>query len=188
MRKLAVWMQMSLDGYGSAPDGVLNWPVVSDELTGYWLELIEEFDTMLYGRRVYELMAGYWPAADKQPNADAYAKSYAPIWRDMAKIVFSRTLSSAKWNTTIVSNNIVERVNELKSQPGKDMALFGGPEIVATLIQLGLVDEYRLFIHPVVLKGGSPLFGAGYDRTKLDLVQSRQFGNGVIGVHYRTVG
>ena len=184
MRKLTVWMQMSVDGFSATIDGTFNWASVSRELTDYWLELSKEFDAMLYGRKVFGMMAAYWPTADKEPDAGAYAKAYSPIWRETPKIVFSKTLTSAEWNTTIVADKIVETLTDLKKRPGKNMAVFGGPSIVSTLVQEGLVDEYRLFIHPIALRGGYSPFGIGSERQKLTLNSCRQFSNGVIAVHY----
>jgi len=184
MRKLAVWMQMSLDGFSATPDGTFNWPSVSHELTDYWLQLSQQFDLMLYGRKVFEMMVSYWPTADEPPNAGEYAKAYSPIWRETPKIVFSKTLTGAQWNTTVVSDRIMETLTDLKERPGKDMAVFGGPSIVSTLVQAGLVDEYRLFVHPVALRGGFSPFGIGPDRLKLRLQNIRQFSNGVVAVHY----
>jgi dihydrofolate reductase len=188
MRKLSLWMQVSLDGFTQGPAGEFDWPVVNEEVTQYFVYLAGEFDTFLFGRKVYELMAEYWPTADTQPSSTDYDRKYAPIWRDTPKIVFSRTLGRAGWNTEVVGENIAEQIMKLKEQPGKGLVLFGGADMAATLIRLGLIDEYRLFVHPVILGGGTPLFPAFDDRVDLRLVQTRTFDSAVVHVHYQREG
>ncbi|GGL46737.1 dihydrofolate reductase family protein [Planomonospora parontospora] len=184
MRNLTVWMQMSLDGYTEGPHGEFDWPVVEPEVLGYFVDLASRFDTFLFGRKVYEMMAGYWPTADRQDSSTDYERAYAPIWRDTPKIVFSETLQHARWNTTVINGDLAAEVTRLKQQPGKGLVLFGGSQIAHELMDLGLVDEYRLFIHPTALGAGRPLFGAG--RTDLTLADARTFDNAVVHLHYRT--
>jgi dihydrofolate reductase len=188
MRKLSLWMQVSLDGFAQGPAGEFDWPVVDDELKEYFVDLAGEFDTFLFGRKVYELMAEYWPTADTQSWSADYERRYAPIWRDTSKIVFSKTLERAGWNTEVVGENIAEQITKLKEEPGKGLVLFGGADMAATFIRLGLIDEYRLFVHPVVLGGGTPLFPAFDDRVSLRLAQTRTFDSAVVHVHYQREG
>ena len=188
MRKLSLWMQVSLDGFTQGPAGEFDWPVVDEELKEYFVDLAGEFDTFLFGRKVYELMADYWPTADTQSWSTDYEPRYAPIWRDTSKIVFSKTLERAGWNTEVVGENIAEQITKLKEQPDKGIVLFGGADMAATFIRLGLIDEYRLFVHPVVLGGGTPLFPAFDDRVSLRLAQTRTFDSAVVHVHYQREG
>ncbi len=185
MRKLTLWMQSSFDGRISGPNGEFDWPIVDEQLTDTFSTLAEEFDTLLYGRKVYEMMAGYWPTADQRPGVDDYTRYYSRHWRETPKVVFSRTLTEADWDTRIVGDDLPGAVEELKRRPGKGLACFGGAEVNHQLIEAGLVDDYRIFVHPVVLGGGPTLFPAqGAGRTKLTLAGSRTFDSGVVHLHY----
>lgn len=185
MQTLGLWMQMSLDGYAEGPDHAFDWPVVGAELQQYFVDELRDSSAFLYGRRVYEGMAAFWPSADADPSFPPYFAQYARIWRPMPKVVFSRTLEHAEWNTRIVADDVAGAVDELKRQAGNGLVLFGGPDVVATFVRLGLVDEYRLFVHPVVLGGGTPLFPTLEDRLALDLVESRTFDGAVTHLRYR---
>jgi dihydrofolate reductase len=184
VQTVSLWMQMSLDGYASGPDGAFDWPVVTPELQRMFVDELGRAGAFLYGRKVYEGMAAFWPTADEVPGMSAETAEYARIWRPMPKVVFSTTLQHADWNTRI-AGEVNATVDELKRQPGNGLVLFGGPDIAATFIEQGLVDEYRLFVHPVTLGGGTSLFPASGVRHKLDLVEARTFAGGVTHVHYR---
>ncbi|MDQ0945682.1 dihydrofolate reductase family protein [Streptomyces sp. V1I1] len=132
----------------------------------------------------YVLMAGFWPTADTGPSSSRPLVEFAGIWRDMPKIVFSRTLERADWNTTIVRDVVVEEIMALKAQPGGDMAL-GGADLTAAFMQHDLIDEYRLYIHPVLIGRGKPLFPASDAKTDLRLAETRTFGNGVVLLRYQ---
>ena len=170
MRKVILWMQQSVDGFIEGPNGEFDWPIVREELHTYFNEQARALDTFLYGRRVYEMMASFWPYADTNPSSSAQTVAFSRTWKPMPKVVFSRTLQHAEWNTRVVGEKIAEEIRTLKEQPGKDMALFGGAEIAWSFMQLGLIDEYRLFVHPVVLGGGKRLFD-GFEQS-LDLEQA----------------
>lgn len=129
-------------------------------------------------------MAGYWPTADSDPASTPAVVEFARIWREMPKIVFSRTLERADWNTTVMRNVDAEQILELKAQPGGDLAL-GGADLAATFMQHDLIDEYRLYVHPVVIGSGKPLFPASDRRVGLRHVETRTFGNGVVLLSYR---
>ena len=185
MRNVILWMQQSVDGFIEGPNGEFDWPIVREELHQYFIDQARALDTFLYGRRVYQLMANFWPTADADPSSTEQTVEFARIWKRMPKIVFSKTLDHAEWNTRVVSENIAEEITRLKGQPGKDMALFGGADIAATFMRLGLIDEYRLFVHPVVLGGGKRLFGRLDGRTNVQLVEARTFDPGVVLLRYR---
>ena len=137
----------------------------------------------LDGRVTYELMAGYWPTADQDPSGTRPMKEFSKIWREMPKIVYSRTLESADWNTTIVREVEVDEVEELKSQPGGDMAI-GGADLAATFMRHHLIDEYRIYVHPVLIGQGQPLFPPSETALPLKLVETRTFGSGVVLLRY----
>jgi len=132
-------------------------------------------------------MAGFWPTADTDPSSTGPMVEFARIWRDMPKIVYSRTLERAEWNTTIVRDVIVDEVLELKAQPGGDLVL-GGADLAATFMHLDLIDEYRLYVHPVVIGRGKPLFRASDAKISLELAETRTFGNGVVLLRYQRPG
>jgi dihydrofolate reductase len=137
----------------------------------------------LSGRVTYELMAGFWPTADSDPSSTGPVADFARIWRDMTKVVYSRTLKEAGWNTTIVREVVPDEVRALKAQPCADLAL-GGADLVTTFRQHDLVDEYRLYVHPVLISRGKPLFQASDTRQDPRLAETRQFGNGVVLLRY----
>lgn len=184
MRKVILWMSVSLDGFFEGPDRQIDWHRVDDELHRHFNEELGAMSAFLDGRRTYELMAEFWPTADKEPSSSAPVAEFAGIWRDMPKVVYSRTLKEADWNTTIVRDVVPEEVMALKAQPGGDMAL-GGADLAATFLRHGLVDEYRIYVHPVVLGAGRRLFPPSESKIDLQLVESRAFGNGVVLLRYR---
>lgn len=179
-------MQMSLDGYIEGPRGEFDWPIVEDELHQYFNDQLRTTDTFLYGRRVYEMMAWFWPTVEDNPDASPRHGDYARIWKPMPKLAFSNTLENAEWNTRIVrSADLVAEVSALKEQPETQHILFGGAAIAATFQQHDLIDEYRLFVHPVILGGGKRLFAENEQRANLTLVGSRTYDPGVLHLHYR---
>jgi dihydrofolate reductase len=185
MRKVSLWMQMSLDGYTEGPNGEFDWPVVNEELHAYFVDELRAMGAFLYGRKVYEGMVAFWPTADMNPSSTPLQAEYARLWKPMAKIVFSKTLDDVEWNTTVVSENIADEVARMKQQPGKDLVLFGGADIASTFMRLGLIDEYRLVVHPVAQGGGTPLFPATDERVKLTLVEARTFDAAVVHLRYQ---
>lgn len=184
MRKVIYAMSVSLDGFIEATDGDLSWSFPDEELHKHFNDLETMIDIHLYGRRLYENMTAYWPTADENPAAPKVEMEYARIWRNMPKIVFSRTLDQVEWNSRLVRENIGGEVNRLKAQPGKDMSV-GGAGIASTFMQLGLIDEYRLYVHPVVLGAGKPMFRPLPDKINLQLVEIHTFGSGVVLLRYR---
>jgi len=184
MRKIIVMMSVSVDGYFEGPNRELDWQLVDDELHSHFNSELSEMGAFLDGRVTYELMASYWPTADTDPSSTATVAEFARIWRDMPKIVYSRTLERADWNATVVRDVVVEEVMELKEQPGGDLVL-GGADLAETFRRLGLIDEYRLYVHPVVLGRGRPLFQPSDARVDLELAETRTFGNGVVLLRYQ---
>jgi dihydrofolate reductase len=186
MGKIVLWMQMSLDGRAAGPNGELDWPVVEDEVHRYFNETLRDVDTFMYGRKVYEGMAAFWPTADEDPEGAPRHAEYARIWKPMPKIVFSRTLENPEWNTR-VSGDVAGEVAELKDGGDGTHVLFGGPEIVSRFLELDLIDDYRLFVHPVALGSGPALLDGVPERRNLRLVEARTFDSAVVHVHYERV-
>ncbi len=184
MRKIILMMSVSLDGFIEGPNRELDWHLVDDELHSHFNEELGAMGAFLDGRITYELMADFWPTADADPSSRGPMVEFARIWRDMPKIVFSRTLEEADWNTTVVREVVVEKVLALKAQPGGDLAL-GGADLAATFMRHDLIDEYRLYVHPVVIGRGKPLFQPSDVNIDLRLAETRTFGNGVVLLHYR---
>ena len=183
MRKIIFMMSVSLDGYFEGPDHDLRWQSIDEEVHSHFNEWLATAGGFLDGRVTYELMASHWPTADQDPAASAPVIEFAGIWRDMPKIVFSRTLEQAGWNTTIVREVVPEQIRELKAQPGGDLVI-GGSILAAAFLAHDLIDEFRLYVQPVILGRGRLLFQPGDAPVPLRLAESRPFGNGVVLLRY----
>ncbi|WP_188187943.1 dihydrofolate reductase family protein [Nonomuraea sp. SYSU D8015] len=174
MGKLIYWVHTSVDGHIDGPNGEFDWTEMGPELSAYGDEVHARVGTFLYGRLVWEMMSGYWPTAD-QTSDHPHDLTFASIWRSTPKVVFSTTLKEAGWNTRIVSGNLGEEVAELKRQSDQDLLLNGGSQLASAIGELGLIDEYHIMVHPVVLGGGRPLFPPQKERLDLRLTDSRTF-------------
>ncbi|MGH8871535.1 MAG: dihydrofolate reductase family protein [Acidimicrobiia bacterium] len=184
MRKIILMMSVSIDGFIEGPGGEIDWHMVDDELHDHFNKQLRAMGAFLNGRVTYELMAGFWPTADTDPSSTGPMVEFARIWRDMPKIVYSRTLEHADWNTTVVRDLVVEEVEELKAQPGGDLAL-GGADLAAAFRRHDLIDEHRLYVHPIVIGEGKPLFQPSDTRMSLRLAETQTFGNGVVLLRYQ---
>ena len=185
MRKLIYFTMTSLDGFIDKPDRNLDWVIIDEELHTYVNNLEREIGAYLYGRRMYELMQAYWPTADTQSSL-AVEVEFSRIWKGIPKIVFSKTLDRVEGNARLVREDAVAEVIRLKEQPGKDLEV-GGAVLASTLMRSGLIDEYRLFIQPVLLGAGTPMFPALEAVTKLRLVEIHTFTSGVVFLRYQRV-
>jgi dihydrofolate reductase len=183
MRKLIYSMGVALDGFIAAPGGEIDWSAPDEELQRFHNQQAREIGAHLYGRRLYEDMAP-WQTAEQNPSATEPELEFAGIWRQMPKIVFSRTLEKVEGNARLVREGAVEEVAKLKREPGKDLAV-GGAGLAATFMKVGLIDEYRLFVSPLLLGGGTPYFPALEERIDLELVETRTFGSRVVYARYR---
>ena len=181
MRKIIYWVHTSVDGFISGPNGEFDWPAFDAELARYSDELDEEIDTFLYGRVVWEMMAAHWPDADSKYD-DPHSKNFAPKWRTFPKVVVSRTLTEIGWNGRVVDD--LAEVAALKQTEGKDILLTGGSELASALTAKGLIDDYRIVVHPVVLGGGRPLFPHQDARLNLALTETRGFDGKTVMVRY----
>ncbi|MFF2995844.1 dihydrofolate reductase family protein [Streptomyces sp. NPDC057950] len=186
MRKIVLMMSVSLDGYIEGPHREIDWHRVDAELHRHFNEEISRFGALLDGRVTHELMAAYWPTADQDPASTPTEAEFAGIWRDIPKIVYSRTLERADWNTTVVRDVVPEEVRALKEQPGGDLGL-GGADLAAAFLRHDLVDEFRIYVHPVLIGAGKPLFPQTDALTALRLTETRTFGNGVVLLRYERV-
>jgi dihydrofolate reductase len=186
MRKLISFMHVSLDGFVSGPNGELNWAKVDEELFTYVGKRISEGDTAIYGRVTYQLMESYWPTAGAKPTATKHDIEHSKWYSNVHKIVLSRTLKGEELtNTTIISGNLPDKINEIKQQGDKEILLFGSPTATHALIQQNLIDGYWLFLNPVILGRGIPLFADIKDKTNLKLLPTtRQFASGVTELNY----
>jgi dihydrofolate reductase len=185
MSKVIYKMTVSLDGFIAGPNGEIDWSAPDEELHRFHNEQTREMGAHLCGRRLYEEMV-YWETADENPSAAEYELEFARIWKEQPKIVFSKTLEKVEGNASLVRDGVAEEVARLKEQSGKDLSV-GGAGLASTFIKLGLIDEYRLFVSPVVLGGGTPYFPALDERINLELVETRTFGSRVVYVRYRRV-
>ena len=185
-------MHISLDGFVAGPNGELNWAKVDEEIFDHVGKRISEGDTALYGRVTYQMMENYWPTAGDKPTATKHAIEHSKWYKKVHKIVLSKTMKDAGLpagqagltNTKIISDNLSNRINEIKHQAGKDILLFGSPTATHSLIQLNLIDGYWLFVNPIILGRGIPLFADIKDKIKLKLLTTRQFICGVTELNY----
>ena len=183
MRKIIWMMSVSVDGYMEGPNHDIDWHMVDDELHGHMNGWLGGAGGFLEGRVTYELMAQFWPTADQDPAATPTIVEFAQIWRDMPKVVYSRTLERAAWNATVVHDVEPDEVLALKALPGGDLVL-GGSGLGAEFARHDLIDEYRLYVHPMVIGRGTQMLRPSDARVPLHLVETQTFGNGVVMLRY----
>ena len=185
MRKIISFMHISLDGFVAGLNGELNWAKVDGEIFDYVGKRIGEGDTALYGRVTFQMMENYWPAAGDKPTATRHDIEHSKWYAKVHKIVLSKTMNNTDFtNTLIISDNLPDRINEIKQQTGPDILLFGSPTATHSLIQLNLIDGYWLFVNPIILGQGIPLFADIKDKIKLNLLTTRPFTCGVTELNY----
>ena len=185
MRKIISFMHISLDGFVAGPNGELNWVKIDEELFDHVGQRISLGDTALYGRVTYQMMENYWPTAGDKPTATRHDINHSKWYKKVHKVVLSKTLKEADLtNTKIISDNLSDSINELRQQEGEDILLFGTPTATHALIQLNLIDGFWLFVNPIILGRGIPLFVDIKDKIKLKLLTTRQFTCGVTELNY----
>lgn len=185
MRKLVLFMHMSLDGFAADTNRGLDFLTYDGELQQWADELVKTVGSPVYGRTTYQLMESYWPTVLKDPNAGKRSLEHAQWVENVPKIVFSRTLNEVSWNNTqLIKDNVAEEVNKLKQQPGKDLVIFGSPGLSAAFMNMGLIDEYKLTVHPIILGSGISVFTNNKTRSRLKLLDSKTLQSGVVTLHY----
>ncbi|WP_284983445.1 dihydrofolate reductase family protein [Arthrobacter sp. efr-133-TYG-118] len=187
MRKIILMMSVSLDGFFETLDRDISWHHVDDELIGFLNEQFRGMGAFMFGRITYGVMAGFWNTAEQNADLSTPMLEFAGIWREMPKIVFSRNLTQAGSNTTVIHDVVPEKIAELKAQPGGDIVL-SGANVASALMRHGLIDEFRIRVNPIVLGQGRPLFEDPGVRMDLRLEGTRTFGNGVVLLHYSRNG
>lgn len=187
MRKVVLFMHLSLDGYAAGKKGEMDWINVTEELFDYAATRTAESDTALYGRVTYELMESYWPTAADQPNATKHDIEHATWYNSVPKIVVSKTMKDVQIpNTTIISENLHFEIRRLKEFSGKEIIMFGSPSVAHSLMEENLIDDYWLFVNPIILGEGISLFKSFSTSIKLRLLTSKTFPSGVICLHYES--
>ncbi len=186
MGKLIYTLNVSLDGFVETVDRRLDWSLVDDELHSWFNERSRSLDAELYGRRIYELMSAYWPTAASDPSVTETEREFARIWNAMPRIVFSTTLEAVGPGSRLVAGDVADRLAEIRSEFTGDLGV-AGATLASAFIERGLVDEYGLVVHPVILGEGRPFFPALRDRIGLRLRETRTFGSGVVYLGYETI-
>ena len=185
MGKLIYLMNVSLDGFIETADHSLDWATVDDELHAWFNDHMREMAASMYGRRLYEVMSAYWPTSDSDPDATEAMREFGRLWRATPRIVFSTTLTSVDHNSRLARGDVGEELGRLRDGVDGDIEV-GGPTLAAAFIRRGLVDEYRLVIHPVVLGGGTPFFPPLDSPIPLRQTATKRFASGVVLVAYET--
>ena len=183
MGKLVYLMNVSLDGFVETPDHSLDWTDVNEEIHRWFNDRSRETDAFLYGRRLYEVMNAFWPTAESVPAAPDYIIDFARVWNATPKIVFSTSLDHVDGNSRLVSGDVDDVLARLRAEFPGELSV-GGPTLAAQFIRRGLVDEYRVVVHPVILGAGLPFFPALETPVSLRLTETRQFASGAMYLGY----
>jgi dihydrofolate reductase len=189
MRKIHMFMMLSLDGYFEGPNHDLSWHNVDDEFNKFAIDQLNETGLILFGRRTYQLMESFWPKAATDPKMSDENLEVARLMNTTPKIVFSRTLDkvqeTANWkNVRLMRKFDADEVMRLKEQDGKDIWV-GGSDLAVSFVEAGLIDEFRFMISPVTIGKGTPIFKGLKSRLKLELIKTRQFKSGNILLYYK---
>ena len=184
MRSVTYSMSGSLDGYIVGPDGGFDWTVPDKEVFRFWIDEIRGVGVHLMGRRLYETML-YWETADQDPSLGEAELEWAALWKPLPKVVFSTTLSEVEGNARLASGGLAAEVERLRAEPGEGEIAIGGATLAAEAAALGLIDEYRLVVYPVLVGGGISYFPQGERQVDLELVETRTFNSKVVYLRYR---
>jgi dihydrofolate reductase len=184
MRKVFLFMMVTLDGFFEGPNQEIDWHNVDEEFNEFAIHQLNDVDSLLFGRVTYQLMASYWPTQSAKENDPIVADKMNTV----PKIVFSKTLDKAEWNNSrLVKENIAEEVSKLKQQQGRDLAIFGSSDLAASLLQMGFIDELRIMVNPVVLGNGKPLFKGIDEKLNLKLLKTKTFRSGNVLLYYQPI-
>jgi dihydrofolate reductase len=184
MRSVTYSMGVSLDGYIVGPDGKFDWTPPDEEVFRSWTDEKRGVGVHLLGRRLYETML-YWETTDQNPSLAFDTVEWAAIWKRLPKVVFSTTLSAVQGNARLASGGLAEEIERLRAEPGEGDIAIGGATLAAEAAALGLIDEYRLMVYPVLVGGGTPFFPQRERRVDLELVETRTFSSKVVYLRYR---
>jgi dihydrofolate reductase len=188
MRKVVQFMHVSLDGFVAGPNGEMDWIYVDDELFDFASDRTHYSDAALYGRKTFEMMDAYWPTAADVPNPSKHTVDHSAWYKTVTKYVVSKTLKSdPSKKVTVIGNDLSKEINGIKNGDGKEILIFGSPSAGHSLARLGVVDEYWLFINPVLLGKGIPMFDGQKDITKLKLKTSHTLKSGIVCVSYQKI-
>ncbi|MDR6550758.1 dihydrofolate reductase family protein [Paenibacillus qinlingensis] len=190
MRKLVLFLHASLDSFVEGPKGEMDigWVAYDAELEKHAKEILSTADTVIWGRGTYQMMHNYWPSVPSDPSSSEHERDHAEWIENTAKIVFSTTLENVEWNNSrLVKENVEEEIKNLKQQPGKDMVILGSPRLAHYLMQLDLIDEYKITVSPVLIGSGLPLFQGIKEKINLKLIENKTFNSGALGLVYQTV-
>ncbi|RJQ67880.1 dihydrofolate reductase [Pseudonocardiaceae bacterium YIM PH 21723] len=184
MRSVTYSMNVSADGYIVDPDGGIDWGAPEPEVFRYWIDEIRQIGVHLMGRRLYETML-FWETAEQEQTLDAAELEWTALWNPLPKVVFSRTLSEVRGNARLATGDVGAEIQRLRAEPGEGEIAIGGATLAAEAAALGLIDEYRIMVYPVLVGGGIPYFSRAERRVDLDLVETRPVGSRVVYQSYR---
>ncbi|WP_327242253.1 dihydrofolate reductase family protein [Streptomyces sp. NBC_01320] len=184
MRSVTYSMSVSLDGDIVGPDGDFAWTAPDDEVFRFWIDEIRQVGVHLLGRRLYETML-YWETADQNPSLDDSMLEWTAIWKPLPKVVFSTTLSAVQGHARLASGGLAEEIERLRAEPGEGDIAIGGATLAAEAAALGLIDEYRAMVYPVLVGGGIPFFPQRERWVDLEPVETRPFSSRVVYLRYR---
>lgn len=184
MRSVTYSMGVSLDGYIVGPDGGFDWTAPDPDVFRFWIDEIRQVGVHLMGRRLYETML-YWETADQDPSLGAAELEWASLWNPLPKVVFSRTLSTVQGHARLVSGGLAEEIARLRAEPAEGDIAIGGATLAAEAAASGLIDEYQVIVHPVLVGGGIPFFARNERRVDLELVETRTFNSKFVFLRYR---
>lgn len=190
MRKLIVFLHSTLDGFVEGPKGAMDigWVAYNEELEKFADDVLSNTDTIVWGRKTYEMMYDYWPTVPSDENANEHELNHAQWIENVEKVVFSKPLNHVEWsNSKLVKDHVEEEINKLKQQEGGDIVVLGSPRFAHYLMQLNLVDEYKITISPTLIGKGLPLFQNIHDKVDLKLIKSETFESGALGLNYQVL-
>lgn len=185
MGNIVLFMHVSLDGFAAGPNGEMDWIHVDEEIFDFGAERITKTNTALYGRVTFEMMEGYWPTAADKPGASKHDREHAAWYKSAHKLVLSNTLDQATLtNTTVIGKNYADALPKIKRENTGDILLFGSPSTAHTLMADNLIDEYWLFVNPVMIGEGIPVFKRIKEKRSLKLLKTHVFSSGVVCLHH----
>ena len=185
MRNVISFMHLSLDGFSAGPNGEMDWIAYDEDIAKAVSQYFHTVDTALYGRTTYQMMESYWPTAGDKPNASKHDIQHSFWYRNVAKVIISNSMKGSNIpKVQIISNDIPGQIQHLKQQPGKNILILGSPSASHSIMQYNLIDEYWIFVNPILIGGGISLFKNINNKINLRLVTTNIFSSGVIGLHY----